>query len=561
MQPQNPLACGLMAACLLAGMSTLTSAQQQPAGKLDSIARPAAESRPIDMVIVLDTSGSMENLIDSARSRIWSIVLKLADAKPVPKLRIGLLTYGSPGNSLEEDGWVKKQIDLTDELDEAFTKMMAMSTEGGDEFVGWALNKALRNMAWSTDPDALRLIYIAGNESADQAAEVHNFRDVAKAAEGRDIIINALYGGAPVGGVAEAWDKIPSLNGGEYFAIDMAAGTVQIATPFDVKLEQLNLELNATLIPYGKEGEVKLNAVICNDAGAAQLGATANASRIAAKGCVLWCNTRWDLVDACAQTDFKLADLAKEDLPEFMREMSPEERETYIQAMKAAREAVKVKISAANEKRQEYIQRVRALTDGNVQQSLDEAIMSSLARQAQGKGFVIELKQSSSTDAPAEELASQEEIVFKSAVDRLVAKLPRIQYEIGVFRTFEQDIAEQFATATKMQRRYVIGGDSFKRLEDAQTALRVAMIRHAGQMMQVEKIEHEIVGGFAGGITVTEYHIAGQVLSSKEAADEVAQRVNHAMKDTAVAATPEDVITQARKMFAAGLRAVAELGS
>ena len=73
--------------------------------------------RPIDLVICLDTSGSMTALIDSARAKLWDVVNELARATPIPHLRVGLLTYGSPGLSTLAAGWVVRQTDLTDDLD------------------------------------------------------------------------------------------------------------------------------------------------------------------------------------------------------------------------------------------------------------------------------------------------------------------------------------------------------------------------------------------------------------------------------------------------------------
>ena len=34
----------------------------------------AQETRPVDVVVMLDTSGSMENLLDATRARLWDVV-------------------------------------------------------------------------------------------------------------------------------------------------------------------------------------------------------------------------------------------------------------------------------------------------------------------------------------------------------------------------------------------------------------------------------------------------------------------------------------------------------
>ena len=79
---------------------------------------------PIDLVICLDTSGSMQGLINAARQKLWSVVSELATAKPMPDLRVALLTYGSPGN--DEAGHVVLQSDLTRDLDLISEKLFAL---------------------------------------------------------------------------------------------------------------------------------------------------------------------------------------------------------------------------------------------------------------------------------------------------------------------------------------------------------------------------------------------------------------------------------------------------
>ena len=81
--------------------------------------QPGLESgatRDIDLALCLDTSNSMDGLIDSARQRLWALVNELALAEPTPRLRVALLTYGSPGFG-EDNGWVRTQVPLTDDLD------------------------------------------------------------------------------------------------------------------------------------------------------------------------------------------------------------------------------------------------------------------------------------------------------------------------------------------------------------------------------------------------------------------------------------------------------------
>ena len=47
----------------------------------------------IDVVFVLDTTGSMSGLIQTAKDKIWSIASTMASAQPTPEIRIGLVGY------------------------------------------------------------------------------------------------------------------------------------------------------------------------------------------------------------------------------------------------------------------------------------------------------------------------------------------------------------------------------------------------------------------------------------------------------------------------------------
>ncbi len=340
--------------------------------------------RPVDLVICLDTSGSMANLIDSARAKLWEIVNEIAQERPTPRLRVGLFTYGSPNLSTPAQGWVVRQLDLTDDLDTVYSKMMAMSTNGGDEYVGWVLNDALQTMSWSHDPRAVKIIFVAGNESADQGAGYFNFRSVAETARGRGIIINAIYAGHRGRGIAEHWDQVALHGGGGFSAIDMRYGTQQIATPHDKILLKLNAELNATYIPYGKGGAAGADRQRKQDDNADKLGEQSAASRVTAKSSAVYSNARWDLVDAAEQEDFDVEAVPQIELPEPMQTMTKKERKSYVQGMRRARRAVQQKIQEVSRVRDEHLKDVRGRR-AKGKTSLDDAMRSMIREQLKSK--------------------------------------------------------------------------------------------------------------------------------------------------------------------------------
>ena len=84
------------------------------------VAPPAARAaeepgKPIDVVICLDISGSMDGLIESAKTKLWDIVNDLAKIKPTPQLRVALYTYGCDAYD-PKTGWVTTEYFNSPEL-------------------------------------------------------------------------------------------------------------------------------------------------------------------------------------------------------------------------------------------------------------------------------------------------------------------------------------------------------------------------------------------------------------------------------------------------------------
>src|SRR6185295_20119267 len=80
------------------------------------------KGQPIDVVICLDTSNSMDGLIASAKIKLWDIVNDLAKVKPAPDLRVALYSYGNDGYDAQK-GWVRKELDFSTDLDMVFKKL------------------------------------------------------------------------------------------------------------------------------------------------------------------------------------------------------------------------------------------------------------------------------------------------------------------------------------------------------------------------------------------------------------------------------------------------------
>src|SRR5690349_16618671 len=127
---------------------------------------PNDARRDVDLVIALDVSGSMDGLIESAKQRLWDITNELARARPVPALRVAILSYGSPSYG-EQAGYVRVDLPFTADLDRVNATLFAYQTDGGEEYVARAIQTSLDSLQWSGKQDALRIVFVAGNESGE----------------------------------------------------------------------------------------------------------------------------------------------------------------------------------------------------------------------------------------------------------------------------------------------------------------------------------------------------------------------------------------------------------
>jgi hypothetical protein len=366
------------AALLLAALGTAGAAEP---------AKPA-EGKPIDVVICLDVSNSMDGLIGAAKLKLWDIVNDLGKVKPTPKLRVGLYSYGH--NSYDRNaGWVRKELDLTNDLDAVYQKLNGLTTFGGEEYVARVCRDAIEQQKWSDHKDAFKVIFVCGNEPASQDPLV-KLKTVGDLAVKKGIVINPIFCGPSQHPDARDWKEFAQMAAGRFASIDQDRGTVVIATPQDKELAGLSAKLNTTYLAYGKEGDGKARNQAAQDLNAFSASPQAAAARSVCKANGLYCNDSWDLVDRC-KTDpkFDVKKLTVAELPESMKKMTPEQREKHVQEMLAKREGIQKEINELNARRTAYINEQMKKNPSKADKAFDDAVRGALCEQAARKGIVI----------------------------------------------------------------------------------------------------------------------------------------------------------------------------
>src|SRR5437588_4674660 len=234
-----------MSRTITLSLATLAFLAAQPVG-----AAPVIAKKPkVEVVFCLDTTGSMTNLIDGAKAKIWSICNQIANGKPIPDLKVGLVAFRDKG-----DEYITKVFDLSDDLDTIHGHLKKFQAAGGGdtpESVNQALDDSVNKIKWSTDKKTLRIIFLVGDAPPhmDYTDDVKYPVTCKKAVE-KGIIINTIQCGTDAD-CTKYWKDIAVKSEGSFAAIPQKGGVVVVNSPFDKDLATLNTKLAKTVLVWG----------------------------------------------------------------------------------------------------------------------------------------------------------------------------------------------------------------------------------------------------------------------------------------------------------------------
>ena len=337
----------------------------------------------IKVALLLDTSNSMDGLIDQAKAQLWEIVNELSYAKcgeNKPNLQIALYEYGNDRLNSDE-GYIRQVLAFSDDLDEISKQLFSLTTNGGNEYCGYVINTALNQLNWGANPDDLKLIFIAGNEPFTQGRI--NYKSASKLAHNKDVTVNTIFCGDYNQGISGYWKDGADLAHGDYMAINHNQATTYVASPYDDQILKLNKKLNGTYVAYGYLAEEKMALQSMQDTNANRYGKSNAVSRTVSKSSHLYKNSNWDLVDAEADKDFKYEDLKKSDLPQELKGKSTAEIKAYVSKKRKEREAIQDEIQQLNLERKDYILKQQKESSNG----LENAMIKAIKTQAKQKNY------------------------------------------------------------------------------------------------------------------------------------------------------------------------------
>jgi hypothetical protein len=339
----------------------------------------------IQLAILLDTSSSMDGLINQAKSQLWRIVNELARAKKggvSPRLEVAIFEYGN-STLPEGEGYMRMVTSFTGDLDKVSARLFELTTNGGDEYCGMVIDSALKNLAWDKSGESLKLIFIAGNEPFDQGNT--RYTDAVKRAKGRGVVVNTIYCGDVESGIASYWKSGADLGGGKYFSIDQNAAVMVIEAPQDAELAQLNEELNATYVAYGPAGHEKKKEQQKQDVNAEELSTSSKIERTISKASDKYDSSGWDIVDGVKGGSVDLKNMKDDQLPAEMKGMNDTQRKEYVDKMSKKRAKIQERIQKLSEERRVYIEKKQK--EVSTDETLDSAVIKTIREQGKDKKF------------------------------------------------------------------------------------------------------------------------------------------------------------------------------
>ena len=208
----------------------------------------------VQVAFVLDTTGSMVDLIEGAKQKIWSITNTILDVNPNAEISMALIGYRDRG-----DEYVIRPHHMTGDVQGLYSDLRRFTADGGGdtpESVNEALEAAVRGQDWAEGPNTRRIIFLVGDAPPHMDyRDGPRYPEVIAEARKKGNIVNTIQAGDDPE-TREYWQQMAQLGGGQYHPIPQDGGqVVQIQTPYDDQIIQIQSRIDATILPYGSASE------------------------------------------------------------------------------------------------------------------------------------------------------------------------------------------------------------------------------------------------------------------------------------------------------------------
>lgn len=345
--------------------------QPQPDIKVPKTIGPTVE-----MVFVLDTTGSMGGLLDGAKQKIWGIINEVMQRSSNPSVRVGFVAYRDIG-----DDYVTQITPLTTDLDAFYIKLMELKPGGGGDFpenVQRALADGVEKAGWASDSSAKILFLVGDAPPKKYKNEADIMLTTAKALQ-NNMIVNTIQCGEERETKA-VWEKIAKAGQGKYFAIAQDGGVETVETPYDAEIAALGEQMGDTFVPYGSSTERQVRSESLHEArSVANTSAPSAQADRALNKAISKEAYNGDLLQDLESGKKNIDEIAEAELPEDIQKMSPSQRKENLSQKLESRKKLRGEIVELSKKRDGFIKE-KALSSGK-QSGFDSAVSAALSEQ------------------------------------------------------------------------------------------------------------------------------------------------------------------------------------
>ncbi|MEZ5647578.1 MAG: vWA domain-containing protein [Alphaproteobacteria bacterium] len=337
----------------------------------------------VDVAFVLDTTGSMTNLIEGAKRKIWSIATAIVDANPQATVRMALIGYRDHG-----DVYVTDTYPLTTDINALYGKLLSYKAKGGGDWpesVNEALHIAITDLNWTEGSRARRLVFLVGDAPPHMDYEQDiPYPDALKIAKRKNIIVNAIQAGLAQD-TERVWRSIAQMGNGRYICIPQDGGVIMVETPYDHDIQRLQNRLGETVVPYGTPKQAatvrrKVDWMNSAPAPTASDMAKFNATKSGRKEVV---TGEGDLIADAEEGKIKVGEIPTEQLEDSgtLAGMTPKDREAEVAKRIEERKSIRSDLEVLIKKRDGFLTEARK-TDSQGADSFDRAIEDLIREQA-----------------------------------------------------------------------------------------------------------------------------------------------------------------------------------
>lgn len=145
----------------------------------------------IDVVFLLDTTGSMGDEIEVIKVKIKEMISKIALGDPPPDVRFGIVIYRDRG-----DDYVTQKFAITGNIDQIVENLQKVEANGGGDYpesVNEALHVTLNDVNWDLSSTTSRLVFLIADAPPHlDYPDDYNYKDEMKIALTKEIVIHAI---------------------------------------------------------------------------------------------------------------------------------------------------------------------------------------------------------------------------------------------------------------------------------------------------------------------------------------------------------------------------------